>query len=259
MRTRPGGLVISAMLCAACGGEGMDNNTRCQYEDPDLMWQNVGLRIIIQQPSPTNCPVTLLGWGQLINLSADIYAPPNKVVGYVAWKVYPPNGSTSVGDGVATFLPQPDMTDKADADGQYQAGTERLQGARFQQDRMFSNVPILFSQLDANNRVYLPYQAPGISASTVALTGLPRAKKGRATIVRAMPTNIPSSPAPIIQWFRNGVQYTPPSNPWGVGGLNGTAFPYTPTTMASIDWTFKIGYSFPTQWKTITVRQYVDP
>lgn len=258
MTSRTLSIGLLAALIGACTSEGIDTGTTCQWHRPDPIWEQYDFDMDLIAPSERDCPLRLNAWGQSIYMSADVTAPIGTPESPLVWRAFDAK-DLILTQGLANFGPGPGGRMLAKPQGYYQAGWQQdvSQNTNYvNQDQIRVDVNVIATSNTGVNRVYVPYShllnTPTIQAS---FSGLPRAKKGRSTTIRAV-TN--ASPA-TYQWFRNGLAFTPPSNPWNIGGQNGTAYTFTPANTTPIDWKVVVTYGFPQKTKTDQWRQYIDP
>lgn len=250
-------IVPFALLAIGCG-EGLDSGTRCQFQSPDQVWVDYAFDLEVISPAERDCPLALTNFGQSIFMQADVTAPTGTPVSPMVWRVFDGRGFP-VTQGVANFGLEVAGRQLAQPSGFYHAGLagDLSTSNKLNQDRLKADIAVVQEPVTGVNNVYLPYRG-GVVAG-IAFTMLPRAKRHRMTTVRILPNNIPVTPAPQYQWYRNGVAFSPPSNPWNIGGLNGTAFNFAPPTTTPVDWKITVSYGFPFTTKTALFRQPVDP
>lgn len=225
----------------------------------DDVWSQYDIGMDLHQPSEADCPLALSAFGQGVQLSATVTSPVDVNTSNLVWRILDAQDIPVIQRSVIFNYGGPQGRRFAQPQGVYPAGLagDQSMNMRPNQDLLKVDVSIAAPDLTAVHRTWIPYRGQLLQPA-IAFTGVPRAKKGRSTTVRLVP-NMPASPPPTLQWYRNGVAFTPPSNPWNIGGMSHTAYTLTPTSTTPINWKVVAAYGFPAQSKTIQWQQKVDP
>lgn len=252
--------VVVLIVCsgAACQREGVHPPTECQFTAINDIWRDYGFNLVVQEPTPRNCPVKLDFHGQSVSFAADVDAPGGTPISPFVYRFFDAN-SFLVSAGTQNFGRAPNGRDVARISDRYFAGLSGDRGVN--QDRVGTEVGIFQRPATAINDTYLPYTCCSASLSRFSVGRVPRTKVGRQTTLRifyALPRPYESS-TPSVRWYKNGTYIAIGSgSPWE-HPTRTDALEHTYSSPGTYSWKAEMNWGFPVQRKTMTFTQIVDP